>query len=93
MKIAALSFSWEAGRSVSEIELICIAIPLRSTESIRRNRHHDVHPPFRCYFPTMAHGKAAARRVRGAKVARDPRLAAYIVDRLAAAWSPEQIAG
>src|SRR3546814_2045061 len=33
------------------------------------------------------------RRVRGAKVARNPQLARYIADRLAAAWSPEQIAG
>lgn len=83
----------EAGRSVSEIATHLHRHPSTIYRELRRNRHHDVHPPFRGYFPTIAHGKAAARRVRGAKVARDPRLAAYIVDRLAAAWSPEQIAG
>ena len=36
---------------------------------------------------------ASERRVRGGKIARKPELAAYIADRLSAAWSPEQIAG
>jgi IS30 family transposase len=36
---------------------------------------------------------AAGRRLRGAKISRDPELARYVVDRLEAAWSPEQIAG
>jgi len=36
---------------------------------------------------------ARNRRVRGGKIARKPELAAYIADRLFAAWSPEQIAG
>ena len=36
---------------------------------------------------------ASNRRVCGGKIARKPELAAYITDRLLAAWSPEQIAG
>jgi IS30 family transposase len=83
----------EAGWPVSEIAAHLQRHPSTIYRELRRNRNHDEHPPFRGYFPTVAQGKAAARRARGAKVARDPRLAAYIVDRLAAAWSPEQIAG
>lgn len=83
----------EADRPVSEIATYLNRHPSTIYRELRRNRHHDVHPPFRGYFPTVAQGKAAARRVRGAKVARDPRLVEYIIDRLAAAWSPEQIAG
>src|SRR3546814_8791757 len=60
---------------------------------LKRNRHLDEHPQFRGYFPTVAQDKAMGRRVRGAQVARNPQLARYIADRLAAAWSPEQIAG
>src|SRR3546814_4521995 len=60
---------------------------------LKRIRHLDEHPQFRGYFPTVAQDKAMGRRVRGAKVARNPQLARYIADRLAAAWSPEQIAG
>jgi IS30 family transposase len=60
---------------------------------IKRNRHLDEEPLFRGYFPTVAQTNAMGRRVRGAKVARNPELATYIVDRLEAAWSPEQIAG
>ena len=60
---------------------------------LKRNRHFDEEPMFRGYFPVSAHDKAAARRARGAKLMRRPELAVYVVDRLVAAWSPEQIAG
>lgn len=60
---------------------------------LKRNRHLDEEPVFRGYFPITAQGKAAARRLRGGKIVRRHELAAYVVDRLRAAWSPEQIAG
>lgn len=81
------------GRSVRQI-----ADALRRHSStiyreLKRNRHLDEHPLFRGYFPTVAQTMARGRRVRGGKIARQPELAAYIADRLSAAWSPEQIAG
>lgn len=48
---------------------------------------------FRGYFPVTAQDQAAARRRRGGKIMRQPDLARYVVDRLVAAWSPEQMAG
>ncbi|MBW8910618.1 MAG: IS30 family transposase [Sphingomonas sp.] len=60
---------------------------------LKRNRHLDEEPVFRGYFPVTAQTKAAARRIRGGKIIRRHELAAYVVDRLRAAWSPEQIAG
>lgn len=60
---------------------------------LKRNRHLDEEAVFRGYFPVTAQGKAAARRLRGGKITRRYELAAYVVDRLRAAWSPEQIAG
>jgi IS30 family transposase len=60
---------------------------------LKRNRHLDDEAMFRGYFPLLANDKAAARRRRGFKIARNLPLAAYVVDRLEAAWSPEQIAG
>lgn len=45
------------------------------------------------YFAVVANDFAKERRARGAKLRRDPGLAAFVVDRLRAAWSPEQIAG
>lgn len=59
----------EAGRPVSEIAAHLQRHPATIYRALRRNRHHDAHPPFRGYFPTVAQGKAAARRERGAKVA------------------------
>ena len=60
---------------------------------LRRNYFFDEDPYFRGYFGSVAHDKARRRRQCGGKVTRNPRLAAYIVDGLARAWSPEQIAG
>jgi IS30 family transposase len=61
---------------------------------IKRTYAFDEHPPFRGYFPSVAHRKARRRRgARGNKISRSEDLTAYVVDRLQAAWSPEQIAG
>ena len=60
---------------------------------LKRNHRFDEEPMFRGYFPVTAHSMATGRRLRGAKISRYPELARYVVDRLEAAWSPEQIAG
>ena len=60
---------------------------------LRRNHFFDDDAYFRGYFGSVAHDKARRRRQCGGKVTRNPCLAAYIVDGLARAWSPEQIAG
>lgn len=83
----------QTGRSVKQAAMELGRHPSTLYREIKRNRHLDEEPLFRGYFPTVAQTKATGRRVRGAKVARHPELAIYIMDRLAAAWSPEQIAG
>ncbi|AMK18269.1 MULTISPECIES: IS30 family transposase [Sphingobium] len=83
----------EAGRSVREIAGRLQRHPSTIYREVRRNRHLDEWPAFRGYFASAAQRKATARRVRGGKLARHPHLAAYVVERLRAAWSPEQIAG
>lgn len=60
---------------------------------LRRNYFYDDDAYFRGYFPTVAHRIARRRRIPGRKLARNPVLANYVVDRLRRCWSPEQIAG
>lgn len=83
----------QTGGSVKQAALELGCHPSTIYRELKRNRHLDEHPLFRGYFPTVAQDKAMGRRLRGAKVTRNPELETYIVDRLAAAWSPEQIAG
>jgi len=81
------------GRSVQQIAAALQRHRSTIYRELKRNRHLDDEPLFRGYFPTAAQTMADRRRVRGGKIARKPELAAYIADRLSAAWSPEQIAG
>lgn len=81
------------GRSVPQIAAALQRHRSTIYRELKRNRHLDDEPLFRGYFPTVAQSMASSRRVRGGKIARKPELAAYIADRLSAAWSPEQIAG
>ena len=62
----------------------------RSTiyRELRRNRRAGGE-----YLPETAQRFAWVRRLRGSKVARRSHLGAYVRDRLAMGWSPEQIAG
>lgn len=48
---------------------------------------------YRGYFHVAADMQARARRQRLGKLSRKPVLAVYVMDRLKAGWSPEQIAG
>ena len=61
----------------------------RSTvqRELRRNRCVDG------YRPDSAERRAWARKLRGSRIMRSTRLRAYVEDRLAMGWSPEQIAG
>ncbi|WP_108257557.1 helix-turn-helix domain-containing protein [Mangrovicoccus ximenensis] len=68
----------------------------RSTiyRELTRNRcRFEDEPELNGYYCSIAHGFAADRRRRRAKLLRDPELQAAVIDRLAAGWSPEQIAG
>ncbi|MET3726072.1 IS30 family transposase [Sphingomonas trueperi] len=83
----------QSGRSVHEAATELGRHLSTIYRELKRNRHLDDEPMFRGYFPTLANDKAAARRRRGLKISRNLPLATYVVDRLEAAWSPEQIAG
>ena len=68
----------------------------RSTiyREIRRNTFHDRElPEYSGYFSTVADDIAKDRRRRLRKLRRHPQLRELVIDRLQAAWSPEQIAG
>ena len=83
----------DARQSVSRISSELGRHPATIYRELRRNFFYDEDAYFRGYFGRVAHGKAAARRVRGGKVMRNRGLASHIAERLAQYWSPEQIAG
>jgi IS30 family transposase len=58
-----------------------------------RNRFRDGDRGFCGYFPLTAQDLASRRRQRCRKLAADDGLRAHVVERLAAGWSPQQIAG
>ncbi len=82
-----------AGRSPRQAAAELGRHPSTIYRELKRNYRFDEEPMFRGYFPVTAQSMAAGRRLRGAKISRYPELANYVVDRLKAAWSPEQIAG
>jgi IS30 family transposase len=59
---------------------------------LRRYRFYE-HAYFEGYYPLAAQDLAHERRRRLGKLQRDERLRGYVIDKLAAFWSPEQIAG
>ena len=67
----------------------------RSTidRELGRNRFRDGERGFCGYFPLTAQDLASRRRQRCRKLAADDGLRAHVVERLAAGWSPQQIAG
>jgi transposase, IS30 family len=83
----------QAGQSARDIADALARHPSTIYLEIRRNQHLDEHPGFRGYFHVAAHDRTQRRRIIGGKIMRDPVLADYGADRLAAAWSPEQIVG
>lgn len=82
-----------SGRSVRQAADALGRHPSTIYRELKRNRHYDEEPFYRGYFPVTAQTKASARRVRAGKIIRRVELAAYVIERLQAAWSPEQISG
>ena len=66
----------------------------RSTicREIKRNWVHDEEPLYRGFFHVAADMQARAQRQRLSKLSRHLAPAIHVIDRLKAAWSPEQIA-
>src|SRR5215207_9906265 len=67
----------------------------RSTvyRGLGRDRFREGDRGFCGYFPLAAQDLADRRRRRRRKLAADDGLRAHVVERLAAGWSPQQIAG
>jgi IS30 family transposase len=77
----------EMGVSVSEMASRLGRHRSTIQRELARNRCADG------YRPDSAARRAWARKLRASKIARSTRLRAYVEDRLAMGWSPEQIAG
>jgi IS30 family transposase len=78
----------EAGQSVRQIAAALDRQPSTIARELKRNTGAKVG-----YRPGYAQAQAAARRWRGCRLEREDALRETILDRLAAGWSPEQVAG
>jgi IS30 family transposase len=76
-----------AGYSVRQIAANLDRSPSTIARELKRNRSAEA------YKPGHAQEKAKARRWRGSRLDREPLLRRAVLERLAAGWSPEQIAG
>ena len=76
------------GRSGRQIATDLDRTPSTISRELKRNRGIDVG-----YKPTFAQQQAKARRWVGSRLERNPALRRAVLDRLAAGWSPEQVAG
>jgi IS30 family transposase len=76
------------GRSIRQIATALDCAPSTVSREIRRNRGRQVG-----YKPSYAHEQAKARRWTGSRLEREPVLRRAVLKRLAAGWSPEQVAG
>ena len=76
------------GASVRQIAAALDRAPSTVSRELRRNRGREVG-----YKPSYAQDQARARRWAGSRLEREPALRRAVLDRLAAGWSPEQIAG
>ena len=83
----------EARRPVGEIAARLGRHPSTIYRELGRNRFRDGDRGFCGYFPLTAQDLADRRRRRRRKLAADDGLRAHVVERLAAGWSPQQIAG
>lgn len=77
----------EAGQSLRQIAASLDRAPSSIAREIKRNRNAKA-----SYQPVMADDLAWSRRWRGSKLERMDHLRAAVLRRLAAGWSPEQIA-
>ena len=83
----------EARTPVGEIARRLGRHPSTIHRELGRNRFRDGDRGFCGYFPLTAQDLARRRRQRRRKLAADPTLREQVVERLAAGWSPQQIAG
>jgi IS30 family transposase len=76
------------GRSIRQIAADLDRTPSTISRELKRNRGIEVG-----YKPTYAQEQAKARRWVGSRLDRNPALRRAVLERLAAGWSPEQVAG
>jgi IS30 family transposase len=76
------------GHSIRQIAARVDRAASTISRELRRNRGVQVG-----YKPAYADEQAWARRWRGSRMERQPALRAFVLDRLAMGWSPEQVAG
>jgi transposase, IS30 family len=76
------------GRSIRQIAATLDRAPSTISREIDRNRGREVG-----YQPGYAQQQAKARRWVGSRLEREPTLRRAVLERLAAGWSPEQVAG
>jgi IS30 family transposase len=84
----ALARLSEEGRSIRQIAAALDRAPSSVARELKRNRGRQVG-----YKPAYAEEQARARRWSGSKLDRDRDLRERVLARLAAGWSPEQVAG
>jgi IS30 family transposase len=78
----------EAGQSIRQIAAALDRTPSTISRELKRNAGAQVG-----YRPAYADEQAWARRWSGSRLERDDGLREAVLDRLAAGWSPEQVAG
>jgi len=78
----------EAGQSIRQIAAALDREPSTISRELKRNSGSKIG-----YRPSYAQQQAAARRWSGARLERNDALRNTVLDRLAAGWSPEQVAG
>lgn len=76
------------GRSIRQIAAAMDRAPSTIARELKRNRGIEIG-----YRPAYAQEQTRARRWSGARLERDARLRQSVIERLAAGWSPEQVAG
>ena len=79
----------ESGQSIRQIASALDRAPSTVSRELRRNLTYGR----RLYRPGHANDQAWARRWRGSRLERHPALQAWVLDRLAMGWSPQQVAG
>jgi IS30 family transposase len=78
----------KAGESIRQIAAALDRAPSSISRELKRNSGATVG-----YKPAYASDRAKARRWRGSRMLRDPQLQTLVLARLAAGWSPQQVAG
>src|SRR2546423_5045735 len=76
------------GRSVRQIAAALDRTPSTISREVKRNSGREIG-----YKPGYADAQAKARRWVGSRLEREPKLRRAVLERLAHAWSPEQVAG